>query len=74
MDKLKKELKQIKMKEAQRAKTHAKITWELESQKCAKYFFQKLEKRKNVDQAVLSLKNRKKGRKGKSLTGNINGP
>ena len=34
----------------------AKITWELEDEKCTKYFFPKLEKRKNSDQAKLLLK------------------
>ena len=53
---LKNKLKQIEMKEAQVAKIRAKITWELEGEKCTKYFFLKLEKRKNVDQAILSLK------------------
>ena len=43
---LKNELKQIEMKEAQ------------EGEKCTKYFFLNLEKRKNVDQAILSLKSR----------------
>ena len=55
-DKLKNELKQIEMKEAQGAKIRANITLELEGEKCTKYFFQKLEKRKNADQAILFLK------------------
>ena len=46
------------MKEAQGAKIRAKITWELEGENCTKYFFQKLEKRKNADQAILFLKSR----------------
>ena len=37
------------MKKAQGAKICAKITWEL-GEKCTKYFFQKLEKRKKADQ------------------------
>ena len=49
-DKLRNELKQIEMKKAQGTKIRAKITWEL-GEKCTKYFFQKLEKRKNADQA-----------------------
>ena len=57
-DKLKNELKQIGMKEA----PGAKITWELEDEKCTKYFFQQPEKRKNVDQAILSLKSRQNGK------------
>ena len=61
-DKLKNELKQIEMKEAQGAKIRAKITWELEGEKCTKYFFQKLEKRKNADQAILSHKSRQNGK------------
>ena len=59
---LKNELKQIEMKEARVAKIRAKITWELEGEKCTKYFFLNLEKRKNVDQAILSLKSRKNGK------------
>ena len=39
-------------------KIHAKITWVLEGEKCTKYFFQKLDKRKNADQAILPLKSR----------------
>ena len=46
------------MKEVQGAKIRAKVTWELEGQKRTKYFFQKLGKRKNVDQVILSLKSR----------------
>ena len=46
------------MKEAQVAKIRAKITWELEGEKYTKYFFQKLEKRNNADQAIVSLKSR----------------
>ena len=61
-NKLKSELKQIEMKEAQGAKLHAKITWELEGGKCTKYFLQKLEKRKNADQVRHSLKSRQNGR------------
>ena len=57
-DKLKIELKQIEMKEVQGAKICAKLTWELEGKNCTKYFYQKLEKRKNADQAILSLKSR----------------
>ena len=60
-DKLKSELKQIEMKEAQGAKLHAKITWEFEGEKCTKYFLQKLDKRKNADQARHSLKTRQNG-------------
>ena len=60
--KLKNELKQIAMKETRGAKTRAKITWELQGKKCSKYFFQKLEKRKNEDQAILSLKSRQNGK------------
>ena len=59
---LKNELKQIEMKEARVAKIRAKITWELEGEKCTKYFFLNLEKRKNVDQAILSLKSRQNGK------------
>ena len=60
MDKLKNELKQIEMKKTQavKLKIRPKITWELEGEKCTKYFFEKLEKRKNADQAILSLKSR----------------
>ena len=57
-DKFKNELKQFKMKEAQGAKIRAKITWKLEGEKCTIYFFHKLEKRKNANQAILSLKSR----------------
>ena len=46
------------MKEAQVAKICAKITWELEDEKCTKYFFQKPEKRKKADQAILSPKSK----------------
>ena len=46
------------MKEAHGAKIRAKIrSQELEG-KCTKYFFQKLEKKKNADQAILPLKSR----------------
>ena len=38
-DRLKNELKQIEMKKAQGAKIRTKITWELEGEKCTKYFF-----------------------------------
>ena len=34
MDKLKNELKQIEMKDAQGAKIRARIIWELEGEKC----------------------------------------
>ena len=61
-NKLKSELKQIEIKEVQWAKTRAKLTWELEGKKCTKYFFQKLEKRKNASQAILSLKNTLNGK------------
>ena len=61
-DKLKNKLKQIEMKEAQGVKIHAKMTWELEGEKCTKYFFQKLEKRKTAVQAILSLKSRQNGK------------
>ena len=61
-DKLKNELKQIEMKKAEGAKIREKITWELEGEKCIKYFFQKLEQRKNADQAILSLKSRQNGK------------
>ena len=61
-NKLKSELKQIEIKEVQEAKTRAKMTWELEGKKCTKYFSQKLEKRKNADQVILSLKNRLDGK------------
>ena len=61
-DKLKNKLKQIEMKEAQGVKIHSKMTWELEGEKCTKYFFQKLEKRKNAVQAILSLKSRQNGK------------
>ena len=61
-DKLKNKLKQIEMKEAQGVKIHSKMTWELEGEKCTKYFFQKLEKRKTAVQAILSLKSRQNGK------------
>ena len=57
-DKFASELKQIEMKEAPRVKIRAKIIWELEGKKCNKYFFQKLEKRKNACQDILALKTR----------------
>ena len=50
------------MKDAPGAKIPAKITWELEGEKCTKYFFQQPEKRKNADQAILSLKSRQNGK------------
>lgn len=46
------------MKEAPGVKIRAKIIWELEGKKCNKYFFQKLEKRKNACQDILALKTR----------------
>ena len=61
-DKLKNKLKQIEMKEVQGANIREKITWELECGKCTKYFFQKLEKKKNADQAIVSLKSRQNGK------------
>ena len=61
-DKLKNELKQIELKEIQGAKKCANLAWELEGEKCTKYLFQKLEKRKNADQAIVSLKNRQNGK------------
>ena len=61
-DKLKNELKQIELKEIQEAKKRANLAWELEGEKCTKYIFQKLEKRKNADQAIVSLKNRQNGK------------
>ena len=57
-DKFASELKQIEMKEAPGVKIRAKIIWELEGKKCNKYFFQKLEKRKNACQDILALKTR----------------
>ena len=60
-DKLKNESKQIEIKEAQGAKIRAKITWKLEGGKCTKYFSQKLQKRKNADLAILSIKSRQNG-------------
>ena len=62
VDKVKNELKQIDMKEAQGTRIHPTITWELEGTKCNKYFFQKLEKRNNADQAKLSLTIRLSGK------------
>ena len=53
VDLLKSELKQIKIKEAQGAKIRAKITWESEVEKCTKYFFQKLDRRKDANQAIM---------------------
>ena len=38
------------------------MTWELKGEKCTKYFFRKLEKRKNAGQAILSLKSRRNGK------------
>ena len=61
-DKLKSELKQIEIKKAQGVKIRAKVTWELESETCTKYFFKKLAKRKNADQAILSLKSKQNGK------------
>ena len=61
-DNLNNELKQTELKEAKRAKTRKKITSELEEEKRTKYFFQKLEERKNADQAILSLKSRQNGK------------
>ena len=58
---LRNELKQIEIKEPK----GAKIKWDLEGEKCSKYFFQKLEKRKNADQLILS---QKKVTTGKVLT------
>ena len=42
--------------EPKNAKKRAKITWELSGKKCAKYFFQKLEKINNADQVIIFLK------------------
>ena len=50
------------MKKAQGANIRAKITWELNGEECTKYFFQKLEKRKNADQTIISLKRRQNGK------------
>ena len=50
------------MKEVQGANIREKITWELECGKCTKCFFQKLEKKKNADQAIVSLKSRQNGK------------
>ena len=61
-DRLRNELKQIEIKEAKGAKIRAKIKWDLEGEKCTKYFFQKLEKRKNTNQLILSLKEVKSGK------------
>ena len=61
-DKLKNDLKQIEMKEAQGTKIRVRLTWELEDEKYIKYFFQKTEKRKNADQAILSIKSRQNGK------------
>ena len=57
-NKLKNELKQVKMKDAQGEEIHPKTTWELQGGKCTKYFFEKLEKRKNTDQAIIFLNSR----------------
>ena len=70
-DKLKNKLKQIQMKEVQGANIRAKITWELEGGKCTKYFFQKLEQRKNADQATLSLKSRQSGKNQQEILAEI---
>ena len=50
------------MKEAQGTKIRVRRTWELEDEKYIKYFFQKTEKRKNADQAILSIKSRQNGK------------
>ena len=46
------------MKDAQGEEIRPKTTWELQGGKCTKYFFKKLEKRKNTDQAMISLNSR----------------
>ena len=56
-DKLNNELKQTEMKASTR-KDHLGIR----RRKCTKYFFQQPEKRKNADQAILSLKSRQNGK------------
>ena len=48
--------------EAQGVEISAKIIWELEGEKCTKYFFHKIEKRKNTDQAIHSLRSRQNGK------------
>ena len=49
------------MKKVQGVKIHVKVIWELEDEKCSKYFFQNLGKRKHADQAILSLKSSENG-------------
>ena len=56
IDKYKSELFQIELKEAQGAKIRTKVKWELEGEKCNKFFFEKLEKKKDANQAIFSLK------------------
>ena len=62
MDRRRNELEQVEMNKAKQAKIHARINWETEGEKCTKYFLQKLEKRKNADQAILSLKKQTNGK------------
>ena len=61
---LRSQLYQIELEEAQGAKIRAKIQHELQGEKCSKLFFSEMEKRKDVQQTMLSLNSEK----GKLLT------
>lgn len=50
------QLFEIEQQEARGAKVRAKIRWELEGERCTKFFFEQAEKRRNSEHEMLSLK------------------
>ena len=59
---LKTQLFNIELKEAQGAKIRCRLQFELEGEKCNKFFFQKMVKRKHANQDMLSIKRIKDGK------------
>ena len=59
---LRTQLFNIESKEAQGAKVRSRLQLELEGEKCNKFFFQKMTKRKNANQDMLSIKRIKDGK------------
>ena len=59
---LRAQLFNIELKEAQGAKIRSRIQYELEGEKCTKFFFQQIDKRKHAKQDMYSIKRIKDGK------------